>query len=204
MTASSFEGPEYVARAWRGRVVPRILTVVAIGYFACIWLDAADSDFYWRELPSTLTYFTQVAALFPNAAQAIIEYRVEGWDCAGKRWREIDPRPDFPMDADSKENRFDRSLHFFRQNRSVMSALDEFLVDRHNARAREGDEEVGTIGGIRTMSIRVPLPSPGQKIEPYVRLRADSYPKNERHYFYWTPSSRRAERCGDTSSPSGE
>jgi hypothetical protein len=201
---SSFEEPDEIARAWQAPLATRVLTVVAAVYFGSIWLDAMGSNLHTRLLPNTLTYFTQVAGLFPNAALATIEYRVEGWDCAGNRWREIDPRTDFPMDADSKENRFYRALHFFRQSRPVMHALDEFLVDRHNARARDGREEVGLIGGIRTQSIRVPLPQPGQKIERYARLPADSYPEGQRHYWYWTLTSRREERCGGPSSPGVE
>jgi hypothetical protein len=201
---ASLDEPDDVARAWHGPFARRFFVGVAAFYFACIWLDAAGSDLYWSLVPSTITYFTQVAALFPNAAVAIIEYRVEGWDCAEKRWTEIDPRPDFPMNADNKENRFDRTLHFFRQNRVVMRALDEFLVERHDARAREGEEPVGSIGGIRTMSIRVPLPSPGEKIEPYARLPADAYPASERHYFYFTPTSRREARCGGSVPSGGE
>jgi hypothetical protein len=199
-----FEGSGEIARAWHTPLATRVLTAIAALYLGCVWLDAMGSNLHTRLLPNTLTYFTQVAGLFPNAAVATIEYRVEGWDCAGNRWREIDPRPDFPMDADSKENRFYRALHFFRQSRPVMHALDEFLVDRHNARAREAREKVGLIGGIRTQSIRVPLPQPGQKIEPYARLPADSYPEDQRRYWYWTPRSRREERCGGPSSPGGE
>ncbi|HEX7668761.1 MAG TPA: hypothetical protein VF395_04220 [Polyangiaceae bacterium] len=200
----SSEEPNDIARAWHTPLPTRILTVVAAMYLGSIWLDAVGSNLHTRLLPNTLTYFTQVAGLFTTAALATIEYRVEGWDCAGNRWREIDPRPDFPMDADSKENRFYRALHFFRQRRPVMHALDEFLVGRHNARAREGRETIGLVGGIRTQSIRVPFPKPGQKVEPYVRLPADSYPEEERRYWYWTQKSRREERCGGPVSPSGE
>ncbi len=193
-----------IARAWHSRLVPRILTLVAVAYFACIWLDAAGSRLHERIFPAALTYFTQVAALFPKAAMDVLEYRVEGWDCASARWREIDARIDFPMDADSKENRFYRVLHFFRQTRPVMRALDEFLVSRHNARVSLGGERIGFIGGIRTQSIRVPLPKPGDKSQPYRRLPADSYPTDEHHYWYWTPGSRRAERCGASSPAGGE
>jgi hypothetical protein len=201
---SSFDESGEIARAWHVPLVPRLLTVVAATYLGSIWLDEVGSNLHRRLLPDTLTYFTQVAGLFPNAAVAAIEYRVEGWDCADRRWKEIDARPDFPMDADNKENRFYRVMHFFRQSRPVMHALDEFLVERHNARAGSGVEEVGLIGGIRTLSIRVPLPEPGRKIQPYARLPAASYPEDQHHHWYWTPMSRREERCGVPSVPGGE
>lgn len=201
---SSLEEPEDIARAWRSPVVTGVLTVVTAAYLGSIWVDETGSNLHRRLLPDTFTYFTQVAGLFPNAAVATIEYRVEGWDCTERHWREIDPRPDFPMDADNKENRFYRVLHFFRQSRPVMHALDEFLVERHNARTRNGAEEVGLIGGIRTQSIRVPLPEPGQKIKAYARLPASAYPEDQHHYWYWTPKARREERCGVPSTPDGE
>ncbi|HVZ32679.1 MAG TPA: hypothetical protein VG963_09655, partial [Polyangiaceae bacterium] len=159
-------------------------------------LDAAHSKLPRRWLPSFITYFTEAAALFPNAAQAIIDYRVEGWECSEQRWREIDPRVDFPIDADSKENRFYRALHFFRQNRPVMHALEAYLIERHNARAREAREDVGLIGGIRTLSLRLPVPEPGEHVERYSRQPIDAHPASQRHNWYWTPASRRAENCG--------
>jgi hypothetical protein len=186
---SFYEEREEIARAWRSPLVTRVLTVITVAYLGSIWLDAIGSNLQRRLFPDSLTYFTQVAGLFPNAAIAIIEYRVEGWECADRRWREIDPRPDFPMDAENKENRFYRVMHFFKQSRPVMYALDEFLVERHNARSPNGSEEVGLIGGIRTQSIRVPLPEPGQRLEPYARLPASSYPAGQHHYWYWTPKS---------------
>jgi hypothetical protein len=185
-----------VARAWRGTFLPRLLTAIAVTYFGCIWLDALGSRLPTNVLPSTLGYFVQVACLFPHAAETVIDYRVQGWDCRRSQWVEIDSRTDFPMNADNKENRFYRTLHFFRQNRLVMRALDAFLLDRHNGRARRG-EDTAVIGGIRTLSLRLQIPTPGQKVSPYERRPLDSYPEAQRRYWYWTPLSTRAERCGD-------
>ena len=42
-------------------------------------------------------------------------------------------RPYFRIDADNKENRFQRALQFYRKNRNVMRALEDFIVARHNA-----------------------------------------------------------------------
>lgn len=191
-----------IAQAWNSPLFTRVLTIVAGLYFACIWLDAAHSIVPRRLLPSFITYFTEAAALFPSAAQATIDYRVEGWECTSRRWREIDPRVDFPIDADSKENRFYRALHFFRQNRTVMQALEAYLLERHNARAREGREAVGVIGGIRTLSLRLPIPSPGEKVAAFSREPVASFPEQQRHNWYWTRQSRRAENCGYPAPPS--
>jgi hypothetical protein len=188
-----------IARAWSGTFAPRLLAAISAMYFASIWLDALGSRLPTNVLPSTLGYFVQVACLFPHAAETVIDYRVQGWDCRRAQWVEIDARTDFPMNADNKENRFYRTLHFFRQTRQVMRALDEFLLVRHNERARQGDGSV-VIGGIRTLSLRLPIPIPGQKVSPYQRQPLDSFPEPERRYWYWTPLSTRAERCGDPDS----
>jgi hypothetical protein len=185
-----------VAQSFRSPIVTSLLTWISVFYFACIWLDAAHSKLPRRWLPSFVTYFTEAAALFPNAAQAIIDYRVEGWECSEQRWREIDPRVDFPIDADSKENRFYRALHFFRQNRPVMQALEVYLIERHNARARAAREDVGVIGGVRTLSLRLPVPEPGEHVERFGRQPIDAHPASQRHNWYWTPASRRAQNCG--------
>ena len=196
-TASS--QPE-IAQAFSGTFLPRLLTVVSAVYFGSVWLDALGSRLPTTVLPSSVGYFVQVACLFPHATDTVVDYRVQGWDCQLAQWREIDARTDFPMNADNKENRFYRILHFFRQNRAVMRALDEFLLERHNARARQGQESVGEIGGIRTLSLRLPIPMPGQNVVPYRRQPLDSYPEAQRRYWYWTPQSMRTERCGESAS----
>jgi hypothetical protein len=184
------EEPE---RAWRNAVVPRVLTAIALIYFAAIWLDTAGSTLPSKVLPRTFLYFTTVACLFPHAAAAVIDYRAEGWMCASHKWAEIETATDFPIDADNKENRFYRALHFFKGQRLPSQALDEYLVTRHNARAPKEER----IGGVRLLSLRAPLPEPGKPVAPYTRKPLDSYPADQRKNWYWTPSSKRAERCGD-------
>ena len=71
-----------------------------------------------RSTPRPWLYFSQVAALFVNAAPKVIDYRAEGWSCTEHRWIEIDVRPYFRIDADNKENRFQRALQFYRKNRN--------------------------------------------------------------------------------------
>lgn len=180
-------------RAWQSRIVPRVLAAAACVYFAAIWLDTAGSTLPNRVLPRTFLYFTTVACLFPHAAGAVIDYRAEGWMCASHKWAEIETAPDFPIDADNKENRFYRALHFFKGQRQPSQALDEYLVTRHNARAPKEER----IGGVRLLSLREPLPEPGKPVSPYTRKPLDSYPNDQRKNWYWTPSSKRAERCGD-------
>src|SRR5262249_25788462 len=112
------------------------------------------------------------------------------WSCADRAWHEIDVFPYFPIDRDNKENRFQRALQFYRKNRTVMRALDDFVVGRHN---RTGE---APIGGVRFLSLRIPYPQPGEHVDPYERRALARYPADERHDWYWTPKSRRAERCG--------
>ena len=190
-------GVERALRArWRerGRFALRIL---AAAYLTGVWLDGAGSAIPARVLPRTANYFVQVAALFPRAAVASIDYRAEGFVCSEGAWIELDTRPYFPIDPDDKENRFNRVMHFFRENRPTMTALDSYLVDRHNAGASEdGIPRDRSIGGVRLLSLRVPIPSPGDRLERASRRPLSHYPEAERQVFYHTPRSRLSERCG--------
>ena len=179
--------PPSRARSWKTYA----LLAVAGLYLADVWLDGVGSSLPSKVLPRSLLYFGQIAALFPHAGEKQIDYRAEGWSCADRKWVEIDPRPWFPIDQDNKENRFYRAVQFYRENRKVMRALDEYITTRHNA---SHDKK---IGGIRVLSLRIPLPAPGTKIEPYKREELAKYPDDQRHNWYWTPSSMRRERCGD-------
>src|SRR5689334_4984353 len=112
-----------------------ILPVVAFVYFASIWLDCLPGQHEMKFLGRTVGYFAQVAGLFGSAAQAAIDYRALGWSCKDERWIELDTSVDFPMDADNKENRFGRLMHFHREDQQTMRALEQFLISRHNRRA---------------------------------------------------------------------
>jgi hypothetical protein len=57
------------------------------------------------------------------------------------------------------------------------------------------------IGGVRILSLRIPLPPPGTKIDPYKREELAKYPEDQRHNWYWTPGSMRRERCGEKATP---
>ena len=105
--------------------------MLAGSYLAGVWLDGVGSTLPSRLLPRVPNYFLQVAALFPRAATMSIDYRAEAWVCADKRWEELDTRPYFPLDPEDKENRFQRVMHFFRQDGTTMHALDAYLVQSH-------------------------------------------------------------------------
>jgi hypothetical protein len=142
-------------------------------------------------------YFLQIAALFPQAATKTIEYRAEAWVCTDGKWEELDTRPFFPIDPDDKENRFQRVMHFFREDRTTMHALDDYLVERHTTgKGADGIDAVKAIGGVRFLSLRIPLPDPGAKLERMRRLPLSEYPEDERKGFYHTPRSKIARRCG--------
>jgi hypothetical protein len=185
----------------RGRTAVRVLAGV---YLAGVWLDGVGSTLPSHVFPRVTNYFFQVAALFPRAATMTIDYRAEAWVCADKKWEEIDPRPYFPIDPDDKENRFQRVMHFFRQQEETMHALDAYLVERHaSGNGQDGISPDETIGGVRLLSLRIPLPNPGEPLERNRRLPLSAYPEDERHVWYHTPRSKVAERCG-TRSEGGE
>ena len=160
-------------------------------YLATVWFDGVGSTWPAKITPRPWLYFSQVAALFVNAAPKVIDYRAEGWSCSEHRWVEIDVRPYFRIDADNKENRFQRALQFYRKNRNVMRPLEDYVVKRYNAGG-------GTtqIGGVRFSSLRLPYPAPGEHVAPFEQRPISSYSADEKHDWYWTPKSRRAQRCG--------
>jgi hypothetical protein len=181
------------------------LRVVAGLYLAGVWLDGVGSTLPAHVLPRAANYFLQIAALFPRAATMSIDYRAEAWVCADKRWEEFDTRPYFPLDPDDKENRFQRVMHFYRQERTTMHALDAYLIERHaSGKGEDGIDALKPLGGVRLMSLRIPLPTPGEPLERNRHLPLAEYPKAERHFFYHTPRSKVAERCGVAPADLGE
>jgi hypothetical protein len=178
---------------WRARV----LRVLAGAYLLGVWLDGSGTGIPARVLPRTANYFVQVSALFPWAATASIDYRAEGFICSQGNWMELDTRPYFPIDADDKENRFNRVMHFFRENRTAMTALDSYLVESHDAGRREdGIPRDQHLGGVRLTSLRIPIPSPGDSLQRVSRQPLSFYPPEQRKAYYHTPRWKVAERCG--------
>jgi hypothetical protein len=194
-----------VARAWSGksgRMVTYLLGAVAVVYFASIWAEAAIRQAVsTRWLPGPLAYFAQLASLFPSPTHHAIDYRVEGFRCRDRTWSEIDVSPWFPIDADNKEGRFYRAIHFYgdqHPHRQTLRALDEFIVSHYDAdlidaasRGQSGEP----IGGVRFVRLRVPVGSPGDGATRYGRTPLASHPADERKDLYYTPESKREERC---------
>lgn len=180
-------GPVVAPPAAPGAV--RVMLVVAAGvYLSMLLLGGARSSLPARVLPPSLLYLTQTTCLFPRAARMAIDYRVEGWDCVGRRFVELDPTPHFPIHATDKESRFQRVGHFHRRNRPVMEALERYLVGRERA--------AGTnIGGIRVSSLRIPFPEPGEPVARWAPAPLESYPDEQRKIWFHTPTSRRRAHC---------
>lgn len=178
--------------------LPVVLRWLACAYLVGVWLDGTGSTLPAAVLPRAANYFLQIAALFPSAAIASIDYRAEGYVCADRKWQELDTRPYFPIEPDDKENRFQRVMHFFRQDRRTMRALDAYLVDRHRAGGQDdGIAADRAIGGVRLSSLRIPIPNPGERIERPRRKPLTDYPEEEKHIFYHTPRATIADRCGE-------
>ena len=186
----------------RGVTPPRgntVLRVVAALYLLGILLEGIGCSAPALVLPKPADYFLQIAGLFPVADKSASQYRAEGYVCAERRWQELQTRPYFPLDPDDKENRFQRALQFYWNEKPAMSALDGYLVDRHNAgKGDDGIPRGSAIGGIRILSVRVPIPPPGSQLERYRWRPLSDYPEDERHYkgFYRTPPKKVDERCG--------
>lgn len=175
------------------------MLALAAVYLAGVWLEGVGSNIPSAVFPRTAVYFFQIAALFPRAAVNVIDYRAEGWVCSERRWRELDTRAYFPLDPDDKENRFQRLMHFFRESRPVMQALDAYVVSEHahpSTAVDDGIPHSEALGGIRVLSLRLPIPTPGGPVERRTRLPLSTYPDSVRKHFYRTPRPKRADRCG--------
>jgi len=166
----------------------RALAAVGALYLAGIWLEAAGAPLH-AVVPRPLHYFLQVAKLFTNAVPIAAEYRAEAYSCSDHVWRELDVRPFFPIRADDKESRFDRAMFFYRRQPAVMAALDEYLVTANNRVS-------APVGGVFLMSLRIPIPAPGEATEPYRRRPLSDYGADLRKYWYRTPTPLRQARCG--------
>ncbi len=179
------------AQPWAPLWLRRTAGVLGGGYLLSVWLGATGCSLPDQILPLPLRFFTQVAELFPRAAQDAIEWRARGWKCDAQRFEEVDVRPFFPIRRDDKENQFDRALFFYHKDHSVLEALDGYLVQAQN-RMRPDER----IGGVMLLSLRVPIPP---LAEPGPRERwmpIDEYPPTViRKYWYSTPSLHREDRC---------
>ena len=175
----------------RRRWIRRAAAAAALGYLACIWLDAVGTGIPARVLPLPLRFFVQVAQLFPRAAVDAIEWRAKGYHCRTRRFEELDLSPYFPIHAADKENRFDRALFFYLEDKAVLTALDAFISDAETAR---GDP----LGGVMILSLRTPIAAPGTDEPRYRRVPVDQLPPSvTRRYWYVTGADERKRRCGE-------
>jgi len=148
-------------------------------------------------LPATFVHFAQAAGLFPNAAEAIIDYRLEVWSCRARAFQELDTRVYFPMRPDDKENRFERLGFFYRHDAKVLSTLDEWLAAAHDG-PHVPDGVDGPIGGIRLSSLRLPVPPHGE-IERWNPRPLTELPASVKKRWYETPPAVRDQRCAGRS-----
>jgi hypothetical protein len=190
-----------VARAWGGRVVPGVLAALATVYFVGVWTEAREAGTAARWFPAPVAYFMQIAALYAGATHHATDYRAEGFRCRDRVWSEIDPSPWFPVDADNKENRFYRAIHFYgdhHPHRPTLRALDEFIVSHYDGDALDAaaaGRSSDPIGGVRFVRVSVPVGDPGDGSPRYERKPLDAYPADQRKDLYYTPESKRHERC---------
>jgi hypothetical protein len=157
-------------------------------YIAAVFMEGAGGSRLARVVPRPILFFSQIAALFPHAAAYRIEYRAEGLPCEGPAF-EIDVRPFFPIHADDKESRFDRALHFYRNDRATMEALESYILNRYNGR------EAKRIAGTLFLSLRVPIPPPGSTFARYERAPLADFPKEQRKVWYATSRDAVTRRC---------
>jgi hypothetical protein len=160
-------------------------------WLAGIWLDSTSGSTVFRRWPGPLRYFTQVAQLFPKAADMTIEWRAEGYRCATEKFEELDLRPHFAIHAEDKENRFDRAMYFYHTERKVLEALDDYIVRSESALGPEH-----RIGGVMLLSVRIPIPEPGTPEERFRHVPLDQIPRSiERKYWYTASPELRSKRC---------
>jgi hypothetical protein len=189
-----------VARAWGGGAVVAALTVVSVAYFGFVFAEAYKAGSAAKRLPAPIAYFTQIASLFPRSARHVIDYRVEAFRCKDKAWEEIDPSPWFPIDADNKENRFYRTMHFFgeHQHRETLRALEDFIWGHYEsdriAAAARGDGRP-PIGGVRFVRVQSDIGAPGDVEARFAKKPLPSFGPDDRRDLYYTPESRREARC---------
>lgn len=167
-----------------------VLGFVGALYIAGVFIEGAGGGRLDRIVPRPVLFFCQIAALFPRAATHRIEYRAEALPCQGPAF-ELDVRPFFPIHADDKESRFDRALHFYRNDRPTMEALETYVMERYRG------HEPTKIGGVLFLSLRIPIPAPGAAFPRYERAPLADFPKEQRKVWYATSRDVVNRRCGE-------
>lgn len=170
---------------------------IAVAVVAGLYLFALLKHPSQRWQP--FAYFTECTKLFPEADNVALEYHLDAWSCDQHKWVAVDPGSYFPIEADDKESRFQRLGYFYadrgtkEERRTVLYALDDYIVDRHH---HIDDGVAGAIGGIQMIKIRRPLPEVGDPVPRYVYRPFAVPTKDQSELMFHTPSSKRKERCG--------
>lgn len=163
------------------------LAVLAALYYTTLFKALPDTR--WTR---PLAFFTNTSCLFPSSAVYRNEYRLAGWSCAEGKWLPLDVRVYFPLRAEDKESRFHRLAYFYKQNHTVMSALDAFISAHH---AEHDDGIAGPIGGVRLFQTSTPIPPPGSPVERVTFEPLAPIPKTGIRDHYYTPGPQRRARC---------
>ncbi len=199
-STSSAGNVPIVARPPGPRWFHGLVVVLGLGYLVTIFLNSSGSRLPRDVLPRPALYFAQVACLFPNAAVFSIEYRLEAYSCTQRRFVPFDHRPYFPLHPNDKENRMHRTGHFYRRSAKVMKALEAYLIQQHNGRPapeRAAAQVSERIGGIGLLSLRIPFPEPGSRVERYQYDPVAPVPQEFRKQWYLTPKARRTAYCAE-------
>lgn len=195
MTPAGRGAGEAPARNFGPAPIRMGLALLALGYFSLLIADQARLPALRSIVPGPVLFFGQIADLFPSASSGIIEYRAEGWPCGGRRYVELDMGRLFPMLAGNKENRFYRLMHFYKQSHKVLGALDEYCARRYPPVAGPGGPD--RIGGVRFLSLILPLPGGPGEVARYARRPLSEYPGLAPKVWYRTPRAIAAARCSD-------
>jgi len=174
-----------VVHGWLPRWAAIAAAACGVFYLVGLVLGQTRRDPLGPRLPALFQHFVEAPGLFPHAAEAIIDYRLETWSCADRTWSEVDTRAWFPMRPDDKENRFLRLAQFYhRGSPRVLAAFDDWMCK---------DDR---FGGIRLYSLRLPIPPAGQ-IERWTRRPLAELPDSVKKLWYQTTVSERDRRCAE-------
>jgi hypothetical protein len=174
-----------IIRGWLPLWAELTCAVFGVFYLAGLVMGQTKKDPIGARLPAVVQHFLQAPGLFPDAAEYVIDYRLETWSCRDKAFVETDMRPYFPMRPDDKENRFFRLASFYHGSPKVLGAFDDWICKQSGA------------GGIRLSSLRLPVPPPGH-IEPWTRPPLADLPASVKKLWYQTTLSERERRCAGT------
>lgn len=179
--------PHEVARGPGPVWLRRMLVVLAVLYYIALVKRVPDGR--WTR---PIGFFTSATGLFTSSAVYKISYRLAAWSCSERKWLPLDVRAYFPIRAEDKESRFHRLSHFYKYNKTVLHALDDFVSKRHKS---VDDGVTGSIGGVRLFQTLSPIPLPGSRVERFVFEPLAPIPTDGIRDLYYTPGSERKARC---------